>query len=83
MSWQQVASAAIDLVLCDLQMPVMAGVELLRELRAGGSRVPLLFMSAGTNPRAEAMAHGADGYLAKPLGPRALSQLLGSLTLRR
>jgi DNA-binding response OmpR family regulator len=54
------------LVLLDLQMPLMTGQELLAELRAAETGVPVVFMSAGYRVRAEAARLGADGYLAKP-----------------
>jgi CheY-like chemotaxis protein len=52
--------------LLDLQMPVMTGWDVLSELRQAGTRIPVVFMSAGYRVRAEAERHGADGHLAKP-----------------
>jgi CheY-like chemotaxis protein len=55
-----------DLVLLDLNMPVMSGWELQAHLRALVLNIPVIFMTAGGRARAEAAAHHAQGYLAKP-----------------
>lgn len=70
------AREPVDIVLTDLQMPVLSGVQLFTELRAQGFQMPVVFMSAGTNARAAAIACGADGYVPKPFD---LDTLLGTL----
>src|SRR5436190_1768037 len=62
-----------QLVLLDLQMPVMSGWEILRRLHDAHQPVPVVFMSTGTRVRMEAAHHHADGCLAKPFD---LTQLL-------
>jgi two-component system response regulator (stage 0 sporulation protein F) len=62
----QIARYRPDVVLLDLMMPVMPGWEVLRALRATESNTRVVFMSAGSNARAEAIAYGADDFLAKP-----------------
>jgi two-component system response regulator CpxR len=62
-----------DLVICDIMMPGIDGLQLLRELRQGSS-VPVLMLTA---KRAEAerivgLELGADDYLPKPFSPREL-----------
>ena len=66
-----------DLVLMDLRMPIMDGFEATRRLRAAGSQVPVIAVSAEINPEIEkrARAAGADGVAAKPLDAEALRQL--------
>lgn len=54
------------LILLDLQMPVMTGWEVLSQLRAEGSGLPVVFMSAGYRARTEAERHNADAQLGKP-----------------
>ena len=63
-----------DLILLDLLMPKMDGMELLRRLRADGSAVPTVILTAhGSIPEAvEAMKLGAIDFLAKPITPDAL-----------
>ena len=65
------------LILMDLRMPVMDGFEAMRRLRAAGSAVPIIAVSAEINPDIErrAMAAGADGVAAKPLDAEALRSL--------
>lgn len=55
-----------DVVLLDLNMPVMSGWQLQQRLREQELRIPLIFMTAATNARAEAERHHADGFLPKP-----------------
>ena len=65
------------LILMDLRMPVMDGFEAMRQLRAGGSRVPIIAVSAEVNSDIErrAVAAGADKVVAKPLDAEALRML--------
>ena len=66
-----------QLVLMDLRMPIMDGFEAMRRLRAGGSSVPIIAISAEINPDIErrARAAGADGVAAKPLDAEALRRI--------
>src|SRR5436305_4486308 len=76
-----------DVVLLDVEMPVMDGLATLRELRARGHRTPVIMCSSVTQRGArvtiEALASGASDYVAKPAGQgdrevatRALAQEL-------
>jgi len=70
-----------DLVLMDLQMPEMDGLEATRVVRAAGretSAVPIIAMTAHAMPgdRQACLDAGMDDYIAKPLTPAALSALL-------
>ena len=68
-----------DLILCDLLMPRMTGLELIRVLRDGYPEfqsTPFVFLSAFSDQSHmdEALSEGADAYLTKPtdlddLGP--------------
>ena len=58
-------SNGFDLVLMDVQMPVMDGWSTIAELRARGCNTPLLMMS-GHATEAEAIQHGAQALLPKP-----------------
>jgi two-component system chemotaxis response regulator CheB len=61
-----------DLVLLDLEMPVMDGLDTLRKLRAQGHRIPVIMCSSLTQQGArvtiEALACGASDYVGKPAG---------------
>ena len=66
----------VDLVLSDVNMPVMNGEEMLRCIESDGDlcRVPVLVISTdSSHHRVQTMlAHGARGYLQKPFRPEAL-----------
>ena len=56
-----------DLILLDLQMPVMSGFDVLAALRGtAGTNVAVLVLSADPNQMVRALETGADGFLAKP-----------------
>jgi two-component system response regulator AtoC len=67
-------SAPHDLVISDLRMPGIGGIELLRELRSQGNDVPVIIMTAyGTIESAvEAMKLGACEYIVRPFDVDAL-----------
>ena len=72
----RVAAEQPDLLLVDLYMPGMDGLELTRELRRqpGLSLLPILFVSGEEREqaRSQAIQAGADDYLRKPVRPRTL-----------
>lgn len=57
-----------DLVILDVMMPKLDGLEVCKRLRATGSRVPILFLTAKSSDadRLLGLKVGADDYLAKP-----------------
>jgi two-component system response regulator QseB len=61
-------AGAFDLVILDLGLPGLDGIEVLRALRAGGAATPVLILSArDTAPqRVAGLDAGADDYLTKP-----------------
>ena len=65
-----------DLVITDVMMPVMDGLELLRELRtdARTAGVPVIILTAraGEDSKAEGLALAADDYLVKPFSAQEL-----------
>ena len=65
---EQLAETTVDLVVSDLRMPGINGIELLRRLRDAGNPVPLIMITAqGTIESAvEAMRLGACDYLLRP-----------------
>ncbi|NYF17384.1 DNA-binding response OmpR family regulator [Microbacterium sp. AK009] len=58
----------VDLVLLDVGLPTMDGFEVLRELRARGSSVPVIMLTARTSTRdtVEGLDAGANDYVRKP-----------------
>ncbi|HET6366904.1 MAG TPA: response regulator, partial [Pseudomonadales bacterium] len=80
----EVAHAARpDLILLDVQMPRLDGLEVCRRLRAdtalGGTRIVMLTAAGQDADRARGLAAGADEYLTKPFSPLALFTLVRSL----
>lgn len=55
-----------DAIVLDLGLPVKDGWSVLKELRAQGSAVPVIVMTARSECRQAALAAQANGYLQKP-----------------
>ena len=73
----------IDLVIMDIMMPGLSGVQACAEIRKF-STVPMLFLTAKSqlSDKAEAYASGGDDYLAKPFSQNELMMKVESLTRR-
>jgi len=73
-----------DAVILDVMLPGKDGLTLCRELRAGGSNVPILMLTArdGSESRIKGLEIGADDYLAKPFEPRELSLRIANIFRR-
>jgi len=67
---ESIARGGIDLVLLDMVMPGMSGVEVVTRLRAAGrtADLPVIMVTGRSEPAAavEALAAGADDWIAKP-----------------
>ncbi len=74
-----------DIVVLDLMLPGIDGIEVLRRLRASGSAVRVLVLSARDQvaDRVEALNHGADDYLVKPFAFQELASRLLALMRRQ
>ena len=71
-------SQAFDFVVCDIAMPIMSGIELLKAVRADASlrHLPVLMVTAEARKDDIVLAvqHGAAGYLVKPFTKAALEE---------
>ena len=75
-----ISSEAPDVVLLDIMMPNIDGLEALRRIRLSEESVdmPVVLISArvGIEDQIEGWAAGADGYITKPFSPSDLTQAL-------
>ena len=75
-----VENGAPELILMDIQLPGVDGLELTRRLRARPDleRVPIVALTAYAMPGDEALARqaGCDGYITKPIDTRAFPRLI-------
>jgi CheY-like chemotaxis protein len=69
-----VADEEPDLILMDIQMPEISGIEALEALKAGHPDIPVLMVSASTTQEIarEVEGKGAEGFLLKPYEPADL-----------
>ena len=80
-----VARCHPDLVVLDVEMPVMDGIEACRRIRAANPSVPIVILTGHTESVAveQAFAAGATDYLAKPFTPVLLRTRLRACLLRQ
>ena len=74
-----------DLILLDLTLPDMDGMEILQSVRSQNALVPILILSARvqTEDKVEGLDRGANGYLTKPFDFSELEARIRSLTRRK
>ena len=78
-----VAANKVDLVITDLNMPVMDGLTLIRRLRATPAHrtLPILMLTteADEKKKAEGRTAGATGWIVKPFSPDKLLQIVAKV----
>lgn len=83
-----IKTAAVDLVISDVRMPNMSGIELLQHLREDGNEVPVIMMTAfgSITSAVEAMRLGACDYMERPFDvdslERTIQRILNAQQLR-
>ena len=75
-----VARGGIDLVLMDVKMPVMDGLEATRHLKETNPDLPIIALTANVfdSDRDAAMAVGCDDFLAKPVNSKLCLESIGN-----
>jgi len=75
---EAVGKGGYDLVLMDVRMPRLSGMETTRALRARGVETPVVALTANAfeDDRRACLAAGMDDFLVKPLSPEALRRAL-------
>jgi DNA-binding response OmpR family regulator len=71
---QRARTEAFDLILLDVMLPHKDGYEVCRELRRGGSKTPIIMLTAKAQEAEKVLGLeiGADDYVTKPFSPREL-----------
>ncbi|MFO8061523.1 MAG: PAS domain S-box protein [bacterium] len=78
-------SISYDLILMDVQMPVMDGYEASRRIRETGSNVPILAMTADVlkGTREKCINSGMNDYISKPVNPDTVSGMISKWMERK
>src|SRR5690606_14749760 len=83
--FEMARSQEFDAAVVDVMLPGRSGIDLVRDLRAAGSRLPVLLLTARdrTEDKVEGLDAGADDYLTKPFDFTELMARLRALLRRR
>ena len=79
---EYLACAEYDVIILDIMMPKMNGLELVRRLRSEGNSTPVLFLTArdAVADRVEGLESGGDYYLTKPFDFQELMAVVRVMT---
>jgi len=71
---------AVDIIITDINMPVMDGIEFIRNVRATGQHnsLPILILTTETSQdkREQGLAAGGTGWIVKPFDPEKLISVI-------
>jgi two-component system chemotaxis response regulator CheY len=79
---EQLEGGAVDLILSDVNMPNMNGLDFVKAVRAKhGNKTPIVMITTEGSDDVvnEARVSGANGYLKKPFTPEKIQEVLGPL----
>lgn len=67
--FEQLEKKPIDLIILDLMLPKMDGIEVIKQIRESGNSIPIIIVSAKSDfpDKAKAFTLGADDYMVKPI----------------
>jgi two-component system chemotaxis response regulator CheY len=86
-AWRRLAAGRYDVILTDINMPVLDGLKLIGLVRSSGAhrRTPIVVISteAAEADRNRALSLGADAYLLKPVQAQHVAEALRALLAAR
>jgi two-component system, NtrC family, response regulator HydG len=79
------AERGVDLILCDLMMPDLDGLQVLARVRQLKPEVPFILITSygSLDSAVEALRQGADDYLGKPVDPELLAHRMAAVLSKR
>ena len=74
----QLMNTTVDVVLCDIRMPIMDGIEFVSTLRRGANRIPVVLLTTFNDAGLleKGVAAGANGFALKDIEPDELLQII-------
>jgi two-component system chemotaxis response regulator CheY len=78
---QKLAAGGVDLMLSDVNMPDITGIELVKVVKAKMKALPIVMVTTESSPemKQQMLDAGANGIITKPFPPEELQKVLGPL----
>lgn len=78
---QKIAGGGIELVLSDVNMPEITGIELVKVVKAKLPDLPIIMVTTESSPemKQQMLAAGAKGIITKPFPPEEMAKVLGPI----
>ena len=79
---QEIPDLLLDIILLDLRMPSMSGIDVLKALKEQNEQTPIVMLTTSTEERdlRDCLKHGAQGYLLKDMDPDELVDALNEVS---
>ena len=80
-AWQTLRATQVDLIIMDLQMPSMNGIDAMMAIRADGNTTPAIALTANSDQleRERCLQAGFNDYVSKPFETTAMQTMMGRL----
>lgn len=77
----EIPTLTLNIILLDLRMPTMSGIEVLQALKAQDEQTPIVMLTTSTEEHdlRDCLKHGAQGYLLKDMNPDELVDALNEI----